>query len=185
MKRTASDAGLEGRADEAFAWEDADPLYALFGDVGTEKVFGPAGELREELLEKYLEKAVVQGVVKKPKDWIELWARMDIPPDRQSEVLAPLMAFILRVRPKGLGRGRRILAELVMGHRTKTKAVQESAQQAYKGQRDESGSLREMMFLLFPKSPCFPNGWKRTGWDWKQWWQMTEKTLGHLDPIVR
>uniref|UniRef100_A0A7S0FAS5 Uncharacterized protein n=1 Tax=Pyrodinium bahamense TaxID=73915 RepID=A0A7S0FAS5_9DINO len=160
-----------GRTDSWKEFADSDPLYALIGQVSQHKVVGPDGSLDNERLQQYFERAIIQKATKKPKDWVELWAAMDVPVTNQALVLEPLVAFGLEHSPETLGN---ILAELLKGHRVKTKTIEESVLGAYKGRGDSHGILREMLFLIFPKGPQSAWGWSRIGWSWQEWWKILE-----------
>jgi len=163
-------------------WTDfstSDPLYALLGQVAEEKVVDD-GHLQEAILQQYLETLIVQKAAKKPKDWIEVWAAMGIPIDCQTKVLTEIIAFGLQTSPEG-GLGQ-VLAELIKGHRVKSKAVEEAVQATLTGGEDRAGVLREMLFIVFPKGPNSDWGWSRVGWGWQEWWKITEKTIGCLEP---
>merc|ERR1740129_2448723 len=123
------------RTDTWKDFEEADPLYALLGQVSTYKVLNPDGVLDTERLTKYVATAMVQKAAKKPKDWVEIWAAMDIPVTQQTVVLEPLVSFAMTHSPDTLGT---MLAELLRGHRVKTKTVEEAFQGAYKGGVDNT-----------------------------------------------
>lgn len=165
------------------SWQEfsnIDPLYALLGEVGEDKVMLADGELREATLERYLTTLIVKKAATKPKDWIEVWARMDIPVAFQAKVLTPIVRFALQYEPLG-GLGC-ILAELLKGHRVKTKAVEEALQATLGSAVKTEGVLVDMLFVIFPKSPHSEWGWSRVGWSWQEWWKMVEKSLCLLEP---
>eukprot|EP00930_Biecheleria_cincta_P018182 TRINITY_DN14251_c0_g3_i1.p1 TRINITY_DN14251_c0_g3~~TRINITY_DN14251_c0_g3_i1.p1 ORF type:complete len:266 (-),score=62.91 TRINITY_DN14251_c0_g3_i1:47-811(-) len=186
-KRAASDldddAAAPAKLMKKSSWQEfsnTDPLYALFGEVGEDKVMLDDGELKEATLERYLTKLIVDKAAKKPKDWIEVWARMDIPVQWQAKVLTPIVSFGLQYTPPG-GLGC-ILAELLKGHRVKTKAVEEALQATLGNAARTEGVLVDMLFVIFPKSPHSEWGWSRVGWSWQEWWKMVEKSLSCLEP---
>jgi len=174
----ADDAASRAKAGAWRDFQDSDPLYALMGEANENKVIGPEGILKADLLQKYLKKAMIDKAAKKTKDWVEIWAAMGIPVEHQSVVLEPIVRFGLEHAPKGLGK---ILAELLKGHRVKTNAVCDAVQGAFKGLSDDYGVLREMLFIVFPKGPTSEWGWSRVGWSWQEWWKLANGTLTALN----
>ncbi|CAJ1373403.1 unnamed protein product [Effrenium voratum] len=168
---------------KASSWRDferSDPLYALMGEVQEAKVV-VEGHVAEETLRRYLDTLVVQGAASKPKDWVEVWAAMNIPVDSQTAVLSVIVAFCLQHPPPG-GLGA-LLAELIKGHRVKTKAVEDAVAQAMRGKEDSEGVLRELLFTIFPKGPNSDWGWSRVGWSWQEWWKICARVLSSLKPL--
>jgi len=143
-----------------------------------DRVTDEDGQVREATLERYLEVLIVQKAARKPKDWVEVWAKMQIPIESQAAVLTPILRFAMQHAPQGFGQ---VLAELIKGHRTKTAAMQEAVRVAYSGSADPHGTLRELLLIVFPKSPTSEWGWARVGWGWQQWWQLAEGLLSSLD----
>ncbi|CAE8621370.1 unnamed protein product, partial [Polarella glacialis] len=82
--------------------------------------------------------------------------------------------------PESLGS---VLGELLKGHRVKTKAVEEAVVSGMAGTEDRYGVLREMLFMVFPKSPHSDWGWSRVGWSWQEWWKILEKTMSTIDSV--
>eukprot|EP00933_Yihiella_yeosuensis_P001095 TRINITY_DN101750_c0_g1_i1.p1 TRINITY_DN101750_c0_g1~~TRINITY_DN101750_c0_g1_i1.p1 ORF type:complete len:269 (+),score=73.44 TRINITY_DN101750_c0_g1_i1:50-808(+) len=187
LKRPAPTADEDGEPEEKQPrrtgdWRDfvaSDPLYAVKGEATQDRVCDEDGSVKEATLRRYLEILLVQKAIKKPKDWVEVWAAMNIPIESQSKVLLEILRFGLENACEGLGD---MLSELIKGHRVKTKAVEEAALEIMKGVEDRSGVLRQMLFNIFPKSPNSEWGWSRVGWSWLQWWQILEKLLGVLEP---
>jgi len=175
---TAEEAKPVRRTDTWKDFENTDPLYALFGQVSQSKVLGADGIFHPDRLEEYLRTIFLKKAAKKPKDWVEIWAAMDIPVTNQVIVLEPILVFGLQHAPETLGR---ILAELLKGHRIKTKTIEESVVGAFKGQPDKHGILRELFFLIFPKGPQSEWGWSRVGWSWQEWWKITENCFNGID----
>lgn len=185
------DGSLAGSKDHFKTFSDADPFYALLGEVGTHKVCDNEGNLNAPLLQDYLERLLGGKGQERPyskyKDWVEIWAAMDIPVAHQALVLTPMLRYALResdaprTTAEGMGD---ILAELIKGHRTKTSVVQESFKAALGGASDTFNVLPRMLFLIFPKSPSTEWGWSRVGWSWQQWWTICEKTVGELEPMA-
>mmetsp|Transcript_58297 Transcript_58297/g.125246 ORF Transcript_58297/g.125246 Transcript_58297/m.125246 type:complete len:253 (+) Transcript_58297:84-842(+) len=171
----------KARQDEGQDFASTDPLYALLGECADDRVCDEDGNLREETMMRYLDTLMVQKAAKKPKDWIEVWAAMLIPIESQSKVLEPIMRFGLENAPEGLGA---ILAHLIMGHRCKTKAVDDAVQNTFQGNEDPHGVLREMLYLLFPRGPDSEWGWSRVGWSWQEWWKIACSTMGCLAPAA-
>eukprot|EP00419_Tripos_fusus_P029243 CAMPEP_0172709920 /NCGR_PEP_ID=MMETSP1074-20121228/55350_1 /TAXON_ID=2916 /ORGANISM="Ceratium fusus, Strain PA161109" /LENGTH=281 /DNA_ID=CAMNT_0013533243 /DNA_START=50 /DNA_END=892 /DNA_ORIENTATION=- len=170
--------GGDGRSETWQAFADSDPLYAMVGEVSTHKVMDANFNLDEELLMKYLDKLFIQKAAKKPKDWVEIWAALDIPVTHQVPVLEPLLRFGLEHDPESLGK---IAAELLIGHRVKSKSLQEAVVGACKGEGTDKGFLRETFFLIFPKGPQSEWGWSRVGWSWQEWWKLVEGCYTGLD----
>jgi len=166
------------RTDTWRDFEGSDPLYALLGEVGQDKVY--VNGLRAEVLDRYLHKLFIDKAARKPKDWVEVWAAMDIPVDNQPAVLTPILAFGLKHSPETLGR---VIFELLKGHRVKTNAIVDSVQATMSGYVDKYGVLREFLFNIFPKGPASEWGWSRIGWSWTEWWKIVEGTLCVLDPL--
>lgn len=165
------------RTDTWRDFEDSDPMYALMGEMAQDKIFGPDGNVKPATLDRYLHKLFVQKVIKKPKDWVEIWAAMDVPVESQTQVLEPLLRYGLKHAPQGLGR---ILAELLKGHRVKTKTIEESVLGAFKDDDDECMNLTEFLYLVFPRGAASPWGWSRIGWSWQQWWTLLDRTVSAL-----
>jgi len=162
-------------------WKDfagIDPLYALLGEVSQSKVLGSDGVFHPDRLEKYLGTLILEQAAKKPKDWVEVWAAMDIPVTNQTIVMTPILAFGLQHTPEKMGK---IIAELLKGHRIKTKTIEESVVGAYKGQPDPYGVLSELLYIIFPKGPQSEWGWSRVGWSWQEWWKITENCYNSID----
>jgi len=174
----AADGEAPRKKDTWKEFENVDPLYALIGQVSNYKVLSPDGVLSTERLDSYLDKIFMQKAAKKPKDWVEIWAAMDIPVNNQVIVWEPIMAYGLEHVPETMGK---ILAELLKGHRLKTKTIEEGAKGAFNGKPDRCGILREFLYIIFPKGPQSEWGWSRVGWSWQQWWQMTENLFSSIE----
>jgi len=129
--------------------------------------------LKPETLDRYLDILIKQKAAKKPKDWVEAWAAMDIPPTHQAVVMEPILRYGLEHTPATFGK---ILATLIIGHRVKTNAMTDSIRGAFAGQEDTHGVLREMLFLIYPKGPHSEWGWSRVGWSWQEWWKVLERS---------
>jgi len=182
LQATSSSSGLEVSLKKGDSWrefEDVDPYYALLGELSQNKVFGPEGQLHEDRLSQYLERLFCPGVVQKNKDWVEVWAAMSVPIDSQAEVLQPLLQVGLSSEVSDAVPD--ILAELIKGHRTKIKAVEEAVMTLFECGSDDQGCLARFLLLIFPKSPTSEWGWSRVGWSWQQWWGTTERILSALD----
>lgn len=182
--QSASAEPPQPKPNPAESWrefEEVDPFYALIGEVAYDKVFGPDGQVRLATVDRYLHKCFMQEVIQKPEEWVELWAAMDIPVDNQAAFLAPLMSFALAKKPESLGK---IIAELLRGHRVKTKSIEESVASAYKGLKDEHFNLADFLFAIFPRGPTSPWGWSRIGWGWQEWWKLVEGTLSPLEELA-
>ena len=163
-------------------FSSSDPLYALMGEVQEKKVVSEDGQVNQERLGRCLQILVMEQAAQKPKDWIEFWAAMNIPVECQSSVLSEIVAFCLSVPPVG-GLGA-VLAELIKGHRVKTRAVEQAVEQAMAGGQDTGGVLRQMLFSIYPKGPDSDWGWSRVGWSWQEWWKIVERTIGCLDNLA-
>jgi len=174
----AGEGAQTGRSETWRVFAESDPLYALVGEVSTHKVMDGNGKLDDDLLMKYLDMLMIQKAAKKPKDWVEVWAAMDIPVTNQVVVLEPILRFGLEHAPESLGK---IAAELLIGHRIKSKSLQEAVQGACKDEGTDKGFLRETFFLIFPKGPQSEWGWSRVGWSWQEWWKIVEGCYSGLD----
>ncbi|OLP92500.1 Protein N-lysine methyltransferase METTL21A [Symbiodinium microadriaticum] len=150
--------------------------------VQEKRIVSEAGQVQNELLSRCLKILVVEQAAQKPKDWIEFWAKMNVPVDSQSRVLTEIIAFCLNEPPVG-GLGA-VLAELIKGHRVKTRAVEEAVETAMAGGQDARGVLRQMLFSIYPKSPDSDWGWARVGWSWQEWWKIVERTIGGLEKLA-
>lgn len=165
------------RADTWRDFENVDPLYALIGECGQDRVMDADGNVRADTLARYLDILVLQKAAKKPKDWIEVWAAMDIPPDNQTVIMEPILSFGLQHGAEGFGQ---VLSALIMGHRVKTIAMTAAINGAFSGREDPHGILRDMLFNIFPKGPQSEWGWSRVGWSWQEWWKLVEKSYDCL-----
>lgn len=159
-------------------YEETDPLYALLGQVGSDKVF-KGEEFFPDLMDKYLEKIFGGGVTERPKDWVEIWASMDIPVDRQPLALTPIMKWSLKMKPEETGM---ILAELLKGHRTKSNTIVESVIATMKDTTDPCGVLQEFLYTIYPRGAASPWGWSRIGWSWQEWWKIAVTIISALTP---
>ena len=193
MKRPVSPAGdaEEESVDrkairKASSWQtfsSSDPLYALMGEVQEKKVVSDDGKVHQEDLNRYLQVLVLEQAAQKPKDWVDVWAKMNIPVDSQSKVLSEIIAFCLHNAPPVGGLGS-VLAELIKNHRVKTKAVEDAVEFAMARGQDTGGVLRQMLFSIYPKGPDSNWGWSRVGWSWQEWWKICERTIGCLDDLA-
>jgi hypothetical protein len=165
------------------SWQDfseVDPLYALLGELGEKKDVAKDGKIDEERLTEYLERLVMPGVCN-GKQWVEVWAAMNIPVEIGPQSL--VVRFIIEIGIKSeigdtVGD---ILAELVKGHRAKVKAVEDAICTAFELGGDEKDCLARFLLLTFPKSPTSEWGWSRTGWNWQMWWSMADKVFSSLE----
>lgn len=181
-----SKAGAAGDAQagpprKSASWRDfegIDPLYALMGEVQERPVIESDGTLQEETLSHYLDVLLVQKAAKKPKDWIEVWARMQIPSEHQAEVLTFILSFgrdhKAAIDGQSLGV---VIAELIKAHKVKTKAVEDALIATFRDRRDKIKVFQDLFFAIFPKGPESEWGWSRVGWSWAEWWKMLEKTM--------
>eukprot|EP00933_Yihiella_yeosuensis_P001884 TRINITY_DN103097_c0_g1_i1.p1 TRINITY_DN103097_c0_g1~~TRINITY_DN103097_c0_g1_i1.p1 ORF type:complete len:346 (-),score=80.59 TRINITY_DN103097_c0_g1_i1:64-1002(-) len=160
-------------------FSDVDPLYAIKGELSVKKIYDENSELDEERLTDYLTRLFEPGVVKKPKDWIEIWASMLVPVQSQADVIRRLLEVGLE--SEIADEVSDILAELVKGHRVKIKGVEEAIVTLFECGADQHNCLMRFMLLIFPKSPTTEWGWSRVGWSWQQWWSTSEKILQALD----
>jgi hypothetical protein len=155
-------------------------LYALLGELGEKQdVFAEDGILNQEVLDAYVSRLVKPGVVQKTKQWVEVWAKMNIPTESQVPVLITIVqqgleSEIASTIPD-------VLAELIKNHRCKVKAVEEAITTLFECGEDEQGCISKVLILIFPKSPTSEWGWSRVGWNWQQWWATTERMLMALD----
>merc|ERR1712039_1083908 len=128
----------------------------------------------------YLNRLLRVGIAKNiKKDWIEVYAAMNVPIEAQSQVVQSILE--LGLRSEVADTVPEILAELVKGHRVKVKAVEEAVQTLFECGHDERGCLSKFLLLIFPKSPTSEWGWSRVGWSWQQWWSSVEHILAALE----
>mmetsp|Transcript_159913 Transcript_159913/g.298274 ORF Transcript_159913/g.298274 Transcript_159913/m.298274 type:complete len:372 (+) Transcript_159913:98-1213(+) len=176
----ASSASIE-RSSSWKAFEDTDPLYAVLGELGEKKVVTPDGSIDEDVLNGYLTRLTKPGTMEKIKDWVEVWAAMNIPVeiDKQAIVVQGILEVgLISEVADTIGD---VLAELVKGHRAKIKAVEEAITTLFECGTDEQGCLSRFLLKIFPKSPTTEWGWSRVGWNWQQWWSIAEKIFDTLD----
>lgn len=184
LERSPSPTGPSSTLKRADSWRDfsdTDPFYALLGELGTNKVVRENGSIDEEVLHGYIQRLVTPGVLKKPKDWVEVWSTMGIPIEGQSQVCQAILQLGLESElatsiPE-------VMAELIKGHRVKVKAVEEAVQTLFECGDDSQGVLANMLLIVFPKSPTSEWGWSRVGWNWQQWWGFADRVLSTLDGV--
>jgi len=162
-------------------FSDVDPLYALLGELGEKKVTKGDDEMDEERLVEYIERLVVPGVAK-PKDWIEVWAAMNIPVNLPTHSYVCQQIVEHGVRSEVGDTIGEVLAELVKGHRAKINAVEDALKTVFEFGCDEKGCIARFLLLIFPKSPTSEWGWSRVGWSWKEWWSLSDKIFRCLEP---
>eukprot|EP00929_Paragymnodinium_shiwhaense_P083681 TRINITY_DN44683_c0_g1_i1.p1 TRINITY_DN44683_c0_g1~~TRINITY_DN44683_c0_g1_i1.p1 ORF type:complete len:302 (+),score=68.83 TRINITY_DN44683_c0_g1_i1:74-979(+) len=162
-------------------FSDTDPVYALIGELSENSIYDDSKTLRPEVLEEYINRLFQPGIVRKLKQWVQVWAAMNIPPDPDSQ--APIVLCILEVglSSEGASTVPEVLTELLKGHRTKLKAIEDSIQTLFECGDDQEGFLVRWLMLIFPKSPTSEWGWSRVGWNWQQWWSTATKVLETLD----
>jgi len=149
------------------------------GELGEHKVVGPGGTLDEDRLLDFVQRLMSPGVVKRPKDWVEVWATMKIPIESQVDVTKAIVEVGLASEVSDTVPD--VLSELVKGHRVKIKAVEEALEMLFECGGDEQGCLSRFLLLVFPKSPTSEWGWSRVGWSWQQWWGTAERVLDTLE----
>lgn len=165
------------------SWADfteVDPLYALIGELGDRKVVTSEGTMDEDRLQEYVERLTQPGVAK-PKDWIEVWAAMNIPvtlPVHSMVVQKIIEVGVMSEVGDTIGE---VLAELVKGHRAKVKAVEDAIATVFECGSDEKDCVARFLLLIFPKSPTSDWGWARVGWSWKEWWGIADKIFASLE----
>jgi hypothetical protein len=174
----ASPNGTSGPSWQRFS--DTDPLYALIGELGEKKVVTSGGDLDEERLQEYIERLVQPGVAK-PKDWIEVWAAMNIPVEINVHATVVQHIIEIGVSSETGDTISEVLAELVKGHRAKVKAVEQAIATIFECGCDEKDCISKFLLLIFPKSPTSEWGWSRVGWSWKEWWGIAEKILASME----
>lgn len=152
----------------------------MIGELGEKKVVTDAGELDEERLTEYIERLVVPGIVK-PKDWIEVWAAMNIPVTLPAHSRVCQMIVEIGVQSEVGDTIGEVLAELVKGHRAKVKAVEHALTTIFEYGCDEKDCLARYLLLIFPKSPTSEWGWSRIGWSWKEWWSIADKIFAGME----
>eukprot|EP00929_Paragymnodinium_shiwhaense_P010903 TRINITY_DN115970_c0_g1_i1.p1 TRINITY_DN115970_c0_g1~~TRINITY_DN115970_c0_g1_i1.p1 ORF type:complete len:233 (-),score=62.72 TRINITY_DN115970_c0_g1_i1:46-744(-) len=165
-----------------FSWRqyaETDPLYSLRGEVQEFKVFDPESkEVLTERLTGYCERIFVKGIVRRPKEWVDLWAAMLIPVDMQAQVLEVILSFAIEKKPDRLGD---IVFELVRGMRVKLPAACTAFQGAFKDRATTHGCLSHLCYRIYPKSPHSAWGYSRVGWGWLNWWDFVRKAFAALD----
>lgn len=161
-------------------FKDTDPLYAFLGELGENKIYNEDGTLNEERLDYYIYGLFNPGVIKKPKDWVEIWAAMLVPVDNQTPVIRRIME--VGYDSESSETFGEVLAELIKGHRVKLKFVEEALQDVFEYSVDEKGVLSKYFLYIFPKSPTSEFGWSRVGWNWQSWWDSVLRILNLLDP---
>lgn len=174
-----ADEKAEIRGDSWREFSDVDPLYALLGEVQEKTIFNEQGTFNEELCYDYIRRLFVPGVTSKTKDWVEIWAAMSIPIDKQGLVIQAILEVGLDSELAETMSD--ILVDLVKGHRCKIKAIEETVSTLFECGGDQHSCLQRFLLMLFPKSPTSEWGWSRVGWSWQQWWSTTEKLLGTLE----
>jgi len=163
-------------------FNEVDPLYAMLGEIGEKTVRkGDEDELDEERTTEYIERIFGFGAVIKPKDWIEVWAAMDIPVTISCHAQVVQMIIELGVQSEVGENVGEILAELVKGHRAKVKAVEQAVTTIFECGCDEKDCIARFLLLIFPKSPTSEWGWSRIGWSWKEWWNISSKIFNCLE----
>lgn len=155
-------------------------MYAVVGELAQNKVVDDNDNIKEDALATYLRRLLRPGVATKHKEWIEVWAAMSIPIDKQHIVLLHLLDNGLQ--SEVAEDVAEIVGELIKGHRVKIKAVEEAVCTLFECGCDHEGFLARMFFVIFPKSPTSEWGWSRVGWSWTQWWQLAERILNALAP---
>jgi len=168
------------RRDSWKEFSDVDPLYALQGEFGTHPVYNEAkNAIDEDRCRGYVERLFVPDVIKKTKEWVEVWATMNIPVDKQDPVLRIILEVGLESEASETMPD--VLSDLLKGHRVKTKMIEEAMTSLFEMGEDHNGCLSRFFFLIFPKSPTSEWGWSRVGWNWAQWWNMYNRILNVMD----
>jgi hypothetical protein len=162
------------------AFSNDDPLYALLGELSEKKIFDSSGSYDEEVLEGYITRLVQPGVVRKLKQWVEIWAQMNIPVEFEMQSIVVQAIVRLGLECEVADSIPEILAELVKGHRAKLTSVEDALKVLYECGDDEQGYLVRFFVLIFPKSPTSEWGWSRVGWNWQQWWSVLDRILAVL-----
>jgi hypothetical protein len=160
---------------------ESDPLYALLGELSANPIY-EAGTLRADRLKEVFIR-LWAGVAQSPKDWLDAWQAMRIPPDSQSDGLKEILN--LGCACQDLERASIILSELVTSFKVKTSSMQRALKEM---------PLKEMlavnkkalhmypMYLvrLLPKPRGTGWGWSRVGWSWNAWWQYVTNCVQSL-----
>jgi len=163
-----------------------DALYQLVGELTEDPVVLDGLILEDRLSEVY--RRLWDGAARRPKDWVAAWQAMGIPADRQGEALQKLLnlAFVQTEDPE---KAPMILAELVKCHKIKMRSV-EDVFVSFGPNLDGILAINEeawqlfakFLVYVFPKPASAGWGWSRIGWDWKGWWQFSERCLSSLEP---
>jgi len=173
-----SDAPSRGASWTEF--KEVDPFYALIGELGENKVVSSEGKILEDKLEEYFVRLTQPGVAE-PKDWIVVWASMNIPVEIDVHSLVVRKIIEIAVQSDIGDTVGDILAHLVKGHRAKLKAVEDAITTVFECGCDEKDCLARFLLLIFPKSPTSEWGWSRVGWSWKEWWGVADKICSSLE----
>eukprot|EP00928_Gymnodinium_smaydae_P036876 TRINITY_DN25701_c0_g3_i1.p1 TRINITY_DN25701_c0_g3~~TRINITY_DN25701_c0_g3_i1.p1 ORF type:complete len:262 (-),score=69.52 TRINITY_DN25701_c0_g3_i1:382-1077(-) len=169
-------------AQPTSAWREyveSDPVYAFKGEVQEFPIMREDGTVDEERLEAYSRRLF--ALLKKPKQWVDMWHSMIIPVENQAEVLSVVLRVAREERAPQLGD---ILFELMKGMRVKVPNGGAAIKTAYKGAERTDHALARLFYLSYPKSPHSPWGWSRTGWGWQTWWQLLDSSLSVLEPTA-
>jgi hypothetical protein len=161
-------------------FQEVDPLYALLGELGDNKIVDSENKIMEDKLDAYFERLIVPGVAK-PKDWIEVWAAMNIPVEIAVHSRVVQKIIEIGVQSEVGDTMGEVLAELVKGHRAKVKAVEDAITTVFECGCDEKDCIARFLLLIFPKSPTSDWGWSRVGWSWKEWWGIADKIFACLE----
>lgn len=174
----ATDAPTRGASWVEFT--DVDPLYAMIGELGEKKVVDSEGKILEDRLEEYFLRLTQPGVAE-PKDWIVVWAAMDIPVTIEIHSLVVRKIIETVVQSEVGDTVGDILAHLVKGHRAKVKSVEDAITTIFECGCDEKDCIARFLLLIFPKSPTSEWGWSRVGWSWKEWWGIADRICSSLE----
>jgi hypothetical protein len=165
------------------SWQEfaeVDPVYAMLGELGEKKVTTEDNEIDEERLASYIERLVKPDVCS-TKQWIEVWAAMNIPVTLPCHSLVVQMIIECGVKSEVGETIGEVLAELVKGHRAKVKAVEDALKTIFEFGCDEKDCIATFLLRIFPKSPTSEWGWSRVGWSWKEWWGIADKIFACLE----
>eukprot|EP00929_Paragymnodinium_shiwhaense_P049222 TRINITY_DN24843_c0_g1_i1.p1 TRINITY_DN24843_c0_g1~~TRINITY_DN24843_c0_g1_i1.p1 ORF type:complete len:549 (+),score=181.54 TRINITY_DN24843_c0_g1_i1:85-1731(+) len=160
---------------------DDDSVYALLGELAQDPVV-VAEEVNEARLMAIFTR-LWDGTAKKKADWPLVFGAMQIPVDKQTEVVQKYlnMAFSRKEDP---AKCTEILCDLVKTHKVKMRSAEE-ALVSFGPNLDGILAMNEQAwhvysyFLvgLFPKSGY---GWARVGWAFRSWWEFTMKCTATL-----
>mmetsp|Transcript_51384 Transcript_51384/g.122104 ORF Transcript_51384/g.122104 Transcript_51384/m.122104 type:complete len:606 (+) Transcript_51384:96-1913(+) len=158
-----------------------DNLYTITGQLADDPVVVD-GIIQEVRLLEVLKQ--LWNNLKRPKDWNAAWHAMNIPIEKQSEVLLKFLDMAV-VQEADYERAPTIVADLVKSLRIKMRSIEEilaAPDCPLLILSDDAWEVyANFLARIFPKPSGCGWGWSRVGWSFNQWWQFTEKCILCLD----